>query len=1265
MREQPVIHNKPSRANGRIGLKLFVGLLLMLVLPWRQPAFAAGSTDLSAPEMAQLSGNPDYFLAPVAADTITNTVSVGSTTADANPLNNTAVQTTTITSQADLQVRKSDGIVEALPGTTVVYTIIITNAGPSAVTGATVSDVLPVAIRSASWTCSATGGSGCSAASGSGNINTNVNLAVNGQATFVVTAAIDPIASGTLVNTATVTPPAGTVDPVPGNNSSTDTDTLLTGTLTGTVFLDGNGNVTQDGGEGLDNVAVVITTSVGTTLTVFTNSTGNFTATVPAGVTLVDVRNADLPAGAVLIAGTDSTSVNVPAGGTAQDINGYEQQGQVIGHIFEDVNGDGNQDAGEPDLPNVNIVISDTFGVIQTATTDANGNYTATVPIGSTTTNVVESTLPAGSVQTAGIDPTMVTVNPASTANAGNDGYQRQGLVDGVVYMDENGDGVYTPGVDTPLGNVNLVITDSNGVTYTVTTNGSGAYSQTVPAGDTSVDAVDNDLPAGVVLTGGSSDSTTVNVPGGGRATDDTGYLVLSNLGDRVWLDLNGDGVQDADEPGLPNVVIELTTPSSAVITTTTGPDGYYSFIDLNPGAYTVQVRTSTLPAGVTQTGDRDAALDHQTGVTIQSNSQIVNADFGYQGDASIGDLVWHDRNGDGIKDGDEFGIANVVITLTLPGGTFITTTTSSTGAYTFTGLIPGDYTVDVTESTLPTGAVLTTANEPLPVALTAGSNYATADFGYQRQGQLTGHIFEDVNGNGTQDSGEPDLNNISVVITDGIGVTQTVVTDANGNYTATVPFGNTIVDVVDSTLPAGSVQTAGTDPSTTFVDPGTLTNAGDDGYQRQGRVQGTVYVDVNNDGAYSAGVDSALTNVHVVITDSNNVTYTVLTNNSGYFSKTVPAGVTSANVTDADLQATLTIENGFGDPQTVNVPGGGVATTNYPYVEPLTIDEDTLTPNVIAGTQATYQIVLRNLGSQALTNVIVSDTLPAGFTYASSSVAMSNASRNTTANPFPGENALVWNSWTIGAGGAVTITLTADVASSVNPGVYDNTALARSDWTGAVDDDGLAAQDSHTPNGEDPENDEDVTITTLADLSVTKTDDRDPVAAGTTLTYTIVVANAGPSDARNVVVTDTLPSNLTFRTASAGCTETGGVVTCDAGTVPVGTSVIFTIVTTVDAAMLAHDNSGPAVVTVEAPIAAVAPQLEPTVTLAQAETNTLATAANAGAALALVQQGSTPSVVQREASLVALGYQQPANVQLVAAKLLPHLQVVNIVMRT
>ncbi len=106
-------------------------------------------------------------------------------------------------------------------------------------------------------------------------------------------------------------------------------------------------------------------------------------------------------------------------------------------------------------------------------------------------------------------------------------------------------------------------------------------------------------------------------------------------------------------------------------------------------------------------------------------------------------------------------------------------------------------------------------------------------------------------------------------------------------------------------------------------------------------------------------------------------------------------------------------------------------------------------------------------------------------------------------------------------------------------------------------------------------------------------------------------------------------------------------------------------IVTTVDAAMLAHDNSGPAVVTVEAPIAAAAPQLEPIVTLAQAETSTLATAANAGAALALMQQGSTPSVVQREASLVALGYQPSAEMEQVAAKLLLPLQAVNVVMRT
>jgi len=1190
------------------------------------PAFAASDSvqDFAgAADVQSATTGNDYYaanlFATAPAGTITNTVSVGSTTTDPNAVNNTAVQTTTVNSVADLAITKTDGIGSLVPGTTITYTIVVNNSGPSSVSDAVIKDTLPAAIASATWSCSASGGSSCGTASGSGDINTTVDLAVGGVATFTVVALTEWTAVGSLVNTATITPPVDTTDPDPSDNSSTDTDTLLTGVLTGTVFLDVNNDNTQDGSEGLDNITLMITTSVGTTFTVTTDSNGYFTATVPAGVTIVDVVNADLPTGAVQIAGTDPTTVTVPAGGSASDLNGYELQGDVYGHIFQDTDGNGFQNGGEPNLPNIDVVITDSFGVTQTVTTDANGNYTAIVPVSdletltdTVTVDVVESTLPAGSVQTAGTDPDTVTVQSGVSTDAGDDGYQPQGLVQGVVYVDENGDGVYTPGTDTPLDNVTIVITDSNGVTYTVITNAGGAYSLTVPSGNTTVDVDGNDpdLPSGVVLTGGSTDPTTVIVPGGGTATDDTGYVQYSSIGDRLWLDLNGDGIQDANEPGLANVVVELTRPNRSVITTTTGPAGYYNFSGLVPGIYTVTVDTTTLPASVTQTGDRDATFDDETVVTITSNSGISDADFGYQGDSAIGDLVWRDRNGDGVKTGDELGLSGVVITLTLSNGWEITTTTSGAGAYEFAGLIPGTYTVTVDSTTLPVGSVQTadrdsTFDHETVVNLAVSTVVIDADFGYQRQGEVIGHIFQDTNGDGDQDSGEPDLNNISVIITDSMGVTQTVTTDASGNYTATVvidsstaPTDTITVDVDETTLAGGGwVQTAGTDPEAITVTAGTTTNAGNDGYQQLGVVEGTVYEDVNQNGSYEVGTDIALDNIAVLITDSNGMTYTVLTDSSGYFSQTVPIGSTTVDVNDADIAAEpgeLMLEKGATDPITVIVPDVGVATTDFPYVEPLVIDKDVVTPAVIAGMQVTYTVVVRNIGAYTVTTVTVSDTLPVSFTYASSSLAAAGANRTSTVNPTLGATTPTWGAWSIYPGGAVTITVVANIASSVVPGTYDNTAYAISDQTTQVNDDGAVAEDDNTPTDDDPEDDEDTTVSSQADLGVVKSDTPDPVAAGGTLTYTIVVTNYGPSDAQNVVITDTLPADVSFVSA-AGCSLTGSNVVCSLGSIANGTAKRITIVVTVDQDLLvAAANTGPALVQAPASEQAQATFAEP-----------------------------------------------------------------------
>jgi uncharacterized repeat protein (TIGR01451 family) len=86
------------------------------------------------------------------------------------------------------------------------------------------------------------------------------------------------------------------------------------------------------------------------------------------------------------------------------------------------------------------------------------------------------------------------------------------------------------------------------------------------------------------------------------------------------------------------------------------------------------------------------------------------------------------------------------------------------------------------------------------------------------------------------------------------------------------------------------------------------------------------------------------------------------------------------------------------------------------------------------------------------------------------------------------------------------------------------------------------------------------------ADLEISKADSPDPVTVGDNLTYTITVTNRGPDPATNVVVTDTLPSGVTFVSASPGCVHAAGVVTCNLGNIPTGGSVAITIVVTVTA---------------------------------------------------------------------------------------------------
>ena len=125
---------------------------------------------------------------------------------------------------ANLQITNYDGFTTVSPGQSLTWTITVFNAGPEAVTGATVTDNFPASVTGVLWSCTAAGGGSCPS-SGSGNINATVNLPVGATVTFTANGILDPAASGTLSNTASVTS-TGSVDLDPSDNSATDVDTI-------------------------------------------------------------------------------------------------------------------------------------------------------------------------------------------------------------------------------------------------------------------------------------------------------------------------------------------------------------------------------------------------------------------------------------------------------------------------------------------------------------------------------------------------------------------------------------------------------------------------------------------------------------------------------------------------------------------------------------------------------------------------------------------------------------------------------------------------------------------------------------------------------------------------------------------------------------------------------------------------------------------------------------------------------------------------------
>ncbi|MEJ2270309.1 MAG: SdrD B-like domain-containing protein [Desulfobulbaceae bacterium] len=198
-----------------------------------------------------------------------------------------------------------------------------------------------------------------------------------------------------------------------------------------------------------------------------------------------------------------------------------------------------------------------------------------------------------------------------------------------------------------------------------------------------------------------------------------------------------------------------------------------------------------------------------------------------------------------------------------------------------------------------------------------------------QDEGTVSGHIYEDTNGDGTQDAGEPGLAGVVVEITDSLAGTRTVTTDGNGDYSATVPAGSTTVDVDEATLPTGldPVPTDGTDSTTINVIAGINNYIGVVGYKPSSQKTDTVHIG-SLEGEFVPGSKGKLNaEVTVTVHDGNENTLAGVTV-SGSWSGGAKGSDTC--VTDGLGQCTITKSNIRGDSVTFSVTGVSLAGYTY-----------------------------------------------------------------------------------------------------------------------------------------------------------------------------------------------------------------------------------------------------------------------------------------------------------------------------------------------
>jgi uncharacterized repeat protein (TIGR01451 family) len=482
-----------------------------------------------------------------ATGTLVNTATASAS--DASTV--TATDSDTLSLHATLAITKTDNdqgssvtaaIGSTVPGTSITYTIVASNSGPSTATGVAVTDPLGTnaAISSDSWTAAGAGGATGFGASGSGSINDFSTIPVGGAVTYTVTASIRSSATGTLVNTATASASdASTV-------SATDSDALNSQATLAITETD------NDGGSSLTSTVGSAVPGNSITYTVVASNSGPSTAT-GASVTdplalnpaiASDTWTATGSGGTTGYtasgSGTISDSLTIPSGGSVTYTVVAAIRSSATGTLVNTAT------ASASDASTVTATDSDTLSPHATlAITKTDGVTSITAGSTDTYTIVVSNTGPSDAANLSVADslPTQGFTNITSpnlpsgvTFTAATDSWTLASLASG-------------QSVTFQLAGT--VPSGASGSTYVNTASASAADASTVTATDS--DSLNTHATLAVTKTDGVTSITA--------GTTDTYTIVVSNTGPSDASNLNvvdtlpAQGFTNVSSPNLPSGV--------------------------------------------------------------------------------------------------------------------------------------------------------------------------------------------------------------------------------------------------------------------------------------------------------------------------------------------------------------------------------------------------------------------------------------------------------------------------------------------------------------------------------------------------------------------------------------------------------------------------------------------------------------------------------------------------------------------------------------